>query len=53
MTKLAHKNLFELGVEVEEPRHSAQLILNGTRTYSTDFGNISQIIPAHTTYIKI
>jgi len=53
LTKLAHKNLLELGVEVEEPRHSAQLILNGTRTYSTDFGNISQIIPAHTTYIKI
>jgi amidohydrolase len=53
LTKLAHKNLLELGVEVEEPRQSAQLILSGTRAYSTDFGNVSQVIPTHTTYIKI
>jgi len=53
LTKLAHRNLLELGVEVEEPRKSAEMILNGTRPYSTDLGNVSRVIPAHTTYIKI
>jgi amidohydrolase len=53
LTKLAHKNLLELGVEVEEPRESAKSILDGTRAYSTDFGNVSRVVPSQTTYIKI
>ncbi len=53
LTKLAHKNLLKLGVEVEEPRESAKSILEGTRSYSTDFGNVSRVVPSQTTYIKI
>ncbi len=53
LVKLFHKNLLELGVEVEEPCDSARRILSGERSYSTDYGNIERVIPGGTIYIPI
>lgn len=53
LIRLAHKNMLKLGLKVENPRDTAEKILDGRRSYSTDFGNVSRVIPCQTSWIKI
>jgi len=48
-----YENLNELTVEVEEPSESAEKILSGERTYSTDYGWVSREIPSGTIHISL
>lgn len=49
LAQLFKKNLEELGQEVEEPAESVKIKVS----HSTDFGNVSQVIPSCIFYIPI
>lgn len=52
LSRQFQENLQKLGVEVEEPKTSADKTLKGENTASTDYGNVSREIPSGTISIS-
>lgn len=53
LARLYQGNLLELGVDVEEPFVSVQRFTSGENASSTDYGNVSRVIPSETINISL